>query len=173
MPQKYGFFASPGGPKKLLSVAEKEDPALWAGSYAVKSKILLIDLEPQFLQQLLIPLLPGKDRGPVVAITGLQYTNTVLRAAAIPGLANNEIANPICREEIPDDHLRLDLAVVIRLFREADVDPAVEVSGQLARVTDTYCISYIIQRIHRAERNQYKRKRQNRQDPNAFHIIEY
>ena len=140
----------------------------------VDSKILLIDLEPQFLQQLLIPFLPGKDRGPVVAIAGLQNADTIFRAAAIPHFPNNEIANPIRRKEIPDDHLSLDLTIVIRLVGEADVNTAVQIARQLPGITKSYGISYIIQRVHGAERNQHERKRYDRNPPNApdpFHII--
>jgi hypothetical protein len=122
---------------------------------------------------LFVSLLFYEQGSSVIAVSGLQDADTEFRAAAIGSrVFYYEVPYAIGGEEIADDHFCLDLAVGIAFVWKGDIDPAIEVAGQIACVPDTDGCGDVIKRIQgqRAERNQDERKSEHRQPYYAFHV---
>src|ERR1700744_5273883 len=110
-------------------------------------------------------------------------------------MLDQKVLYAIGREKITDNHFRLDLAIGITFFRKRDIDPAIEIAGELVgiaqangagdviegivrirvtehgpRTVDPGKIDITRRRIQRAKGNQGKRTHDHGQPKYAFHV---
>src|ERR1700744_2138429 len=88
------------------------------GRRPMAGKSLLIELKPQFLQQLFVAFQFREKSSAKVSVAGLEYPYAVFRCAVGHPFFDEEVTYAMSGKEVPDDHFSLYLAVSIAFLRK-------------------------------------------------------